>query len=122
MDGDDTAFGPYLRRIREERGLDRKELAARAGVKYDTLAKWEQHESQPRPQNYATTVKLADALGLAQFSEERATLFWLAGEWIERAERLEGVPAARCRRLWGRTELIDEVEGFLQDPIRIKRS
>lgn len=123
MDDNSPSFGPYLSRLRQETGLERKELAQAMGTRRtgagaaksysaDAIRKWEADDN--RPQDYATVVRLADALGLAKFSERRATLFWLAGEWIERAERLEGLPGANCRRLHGRTELFDAVEAHLR--------
>lgn len=108
----DETFGDYLRQVRSTLGLSRKDAVRRAGIAYWRFAKWESNDN--RPSDYDTVVKLCDGLGLAPLSEERRTLFWLAGEWIERVEQKEGVPAPRCRKLWGRTELIDEVVGCFQ--------
>ena len=116
MHGSEPDFGDYLKRLRQAVGLSRQELAKKLTLSESTIAKWEQDETRPRPRDYDTVVQLCDALGLAQLSERRAKLFWLAGKWIERVERLDGLPAPRCRKLWGRTELLDEVIGKLQDP------
>jgi len=51
-----------LRRIREERGLSQRELAARAGVVKSTIYEAEAGRHIPRIQ---TLEKLADALGVS---------------------------------------------------------
>lgn len=116
--GDPAAvtFGNHLRAIRTKLGMNMRTLAERSGgrLKYDRVAKWEQGINRPR--SYEDAIALCDALGLGPHSDERAQLLWLAGEWIERVARLEGLPAARCRRLWGRTELVDELTGIFADP------
>jgi transcriptional regulator with XRE-family HTH domain len=107
-------FGAYLKSLRESRGYKYKELATIAELKPDTYLKYEQGVN--RPAHYETIEKISDSLGLPKFSEERTRLFWLAGEWVEHKAALEGLPGARCHKLWGRTELIDDVISVLQNP------
>ena len=107
-------FGEFLKSLREKRGLKPKELASEAEIKPNTYSRYEQGRN--RPSSYWIIQRISDALGLERFSEERARLFWLAGEWIERATPSEGLPGPRCNHLWGRTELISEVVGTLLDP------
>jgi ATP/maltotriose-dependent transcriptional regulator MalT len=50
-----------LKRIREERALSQRDLAARSGVAQDTISELERGERQARP---STVRKLAEALGV----------------------------------------------------------
>lgn len=112
-------FGKHLRHLRESAGLSRGEMVRelrRAGLNpsASAYAKWE--DGTNRPREYDVAAALADTLHLAPFSDDRALLFWLAGEWTERIEAGQGLPGSRCRRLVGRTELIDDVVGCLRTP------
>jgi transcriptional regulator with XRE-family HTH domain len=52
-----------LRRVREERGMSRSELAERAGLSRPTIWAWESGKTQPRNSNLQT---LATALGISE--------------------------------------------------------
>ena len=52
-----------LRRVREERGMSRSELAERAGLSRPTIWAWESGKTQPRNSNLQT---LAAALGISE--------------------------------------------------------
>ena len=54
-------FGGHLRRLREDAGLSRAELARRAGVPASTLRQWESDRGMP---DLAALVRLAQALGV----------------------------------------------------------
>lgn len=103
-----------LGQLRANAGLTRKELARRSGLTYDRLAKWEKGEN--RPSDYQIAVRLADALGLPKSSFDRARLFWLSGEWVERFAGGGGIPAPRCRHVFGRSEELDGVVAKLLNP------
>jgi transcriptional regulator with XRE-family HTH domain len=62
-------FGEMLRELREARGLTQAELGERAGMAYQTIAKYERGASEPI---WTTVTKLADALGVsvAEFRDE----------------------------------------------------
>lgn len=51
-----------LERLRNAAGLTQSELAERIGVTAKAISKWENHESQPRPEQYP---KLAKAFGIS---------------------------------------------------------
>src|SRR2546429_576058 len=40
-------FGPRLRELREQAGLTQEQLAERAGVKRDAVARWERNNREP---------------------------------------------------------------------------
>jgi transcriptional regulator with XRE-family HTH domain len=56
---DDTTLGTRLRRLRRGRALSREELAARAGISLEMIAKTEQGTRYPR---YPVLTRIADAL------------------------------------------------------------
>lgn len=55
-------FGKYIKRIREEKGISREELAKKIFVSYEALAKWEAGRRIP---DFGTIGILADALGVS---------------------------------------------------------
>jgi transcriptional regulator with XRE-family HTH domain len=57
----DPALATALRRLREERGLPREELAYRAGISVGALARIELGHSSP---SWATVAEIARALGV----------------------------------------------------------
>lgn len=63
-----TAFGRRLRELREAAGLSQHALGEKAGIAYQTIAKYERGENIP---NWETVEKLADALG-AKMDDFRA--------------------------------------------------
>lgn len=109
------AFATYLETIRQRLGISRKQLVRNSGLKYDTIAKWEQGETHPKDRDSAR--RLCDGLGLGSLSEERSRLFWLAGGWpTERPQPRAGLPSARCQKFYGRDRLIDNICARLQHP------
>jgi transcriptional regulator with XRE-family HTH domain len=54
-------FGPRLRELREEAGLTQEQLAERAGVKRDAVARWERNNREP---SWGNVLALAQALGV----------------------------------------------------------
>jgi putative transcriptional regulator len=54
-------FGRRLRELRQEAGLTQTELAERAGVKRDAVARWERGAREP---GWFNVVALAEALGV----------------------------------------------------------
>lgn len=64
-------LGEVLRRRREERGWGQAELANRLGVTQQTVSRWENGDSLPRPRRL---LEIAELLGL-----DSATLHRLAG-------------------------------------------
>ena len=54
-------FGQRIRRLREERGLTQRSLAAQVGVAQASVHDWERGHSQPI---FAAGVALAKALGV----------------------------------------------------------
>jgi transcriptional regulator with XRE-family HTH domain len=45
------SFGAHLRRLREQAGLSRAELARRAGIPLSTLRNWETDRGFPTPRS-----------------------------------------------------------------------
>jgi transcriptional regulator with XRE-family HTH domain len=56
------SLGRAIRGFREERGLNNKQLAERAGIRHERVTAIEEGKSNS---DYASLVKLADALGLS---------------------------------------------------------
>ena len=55
-----SEFGPAVRQIREGRGMERRELAERAGVSVVTLARIERREALP----WGAVCKIRKGLGM----------------------------------------------------------
>ena len=92
-DGDRSAFGDHLRRLREAAGFTQEELAERAGLSRDAVSALERgHRRHPHPQ---TVRALADALALSdlEYGELRASAPKRS------AGRTSEEPAARPSRL-----------------------
>ncbi len=92
-------FGEYLRSLRLRVGLGLRAFAEAAGMQPSNLSNLEHGRLAP-PQDKETLDELADLLGLAPGSTERARLFDLAVVGRERppadvaafAARTEGIP------------------------------
>lgn len=56
-----TGFGERLRSLREAAGVSLSELGRRAGIAYQTIAKYERSENEP---TWPTVLTLAKALGV----------------------------------------------------------
>jgi transcriptional regulator with XRE-family HTH domain len=55
-------FAGRLRTLRAEAGLTQEQLAERAGVKRDAVARWERGNREP---SWSNVIALADALGVS---------------------------------------------------------
>ena len=62
--------GNIVRRIREDRGISRSELAGRAGISQRTLFAFEREQNDNI--GLATFLRLADALGLTVYIDDGA--------------------------------------------------
>jgi transcriptional regulator with XRE-family HTH domain len=67
--GEAKWFAGRLRELREDAGLTQEQLAERAGVKRDAVARWERGVREP---SWSSILALADALGVdcRAFQEE----------------------------------------------------
>ncbi len=54
-------FGPRLRELREAAGLTQQELAARVGVQWETISRWERGTREP---SWSNVLAMASALGV----------------------------------------------------------
>ena len=107
-------FATRLIKVRIKQGMTRKEVAKVAEIKREAYYKYEQGVN--RPGSYHIVERICDGMRLEKFSADRAALFWLAGEWIERVDRMEGFPGARCRKFYGYRTLMEQIIDQLQDP------
>jgi transcriptional regulator with XRE-family HTH domain len=57
-----SKFSKNLARIRDERGYNHTELAAKLGVSIPIIGRWESGKVNPLPDRYA---EIADALGVS---------------------------------------------------------
>lgn len=68
----DQSFGTFLARIREEKGMSRKELAKKSRVSARKLGKWEQGKTLP---DFAAAEALSGILGISTLELIRAKRF-----------------------------------------------
>lgn len=119
-----ASLGHTIKVLRTDRGMERKDLADRAGLSYSHLAAIEAGQKQPSPQ---ALVSIADALGMrsaellesVQQRRERnvragADPWWLTGEQRvdAAAAPFASAPSARQatpppQRPWGSADLAD---------------
>jgi transcriptional regulator with XRE-family HTH domain len=61
MPSSHPTLGPNLRRFREEKGLNLRQLGAVTGFPFSLISRWERRMADP---DYGQTLKLALALGI----------------------------------------------------------
>ena len=84
-----TAFGRRLRELREAAGLTQTQLAERAGMVYQALAKYERGENEP---TWPVALRLAEALGVSMDEFKAA-----AGEVSDDHDEEKPTPKRRKR-------------------------
>ena len=116
-----AALGHTIKVLRTDRGIERKDLADRAGISYSHLASIEAGHKQPSPQ---VLTAIAEALGMANHellesveSRRRRNLrsssdpWWLTGDTATPAATMAPPAATRTPAPTGATPTIDPI-GF----------
>ncbi len=108
-------FGPALARLREARGLPKKELARRAGLDASTITRLEAGE---RGVSRDTVERLARALDATQ--KEELDLLGKAGFLADEAAELLAEPElARLAALLARADLLPDHRALLVRHLRL---